>query len=107
MAQDACELLWLRSLLSELGFAVTESSTLFCDNKYVIMLSTVSVVHKRTKHVEVDIHFIREKVRFCVIVPSFIPSSDQTADMFTKSIGPTLPQSYLDKQGLVNVFVPA
>ena len=107
MAQGTCEILWLRSLLSELGFPIADSSTLFCDNKSAIMLSSDSVLHERTKHVEVDIHFIREKVRFGVIVPNFVPSSDQTADMFTKSIRPTLLQSSLGKLGLVNVFAPA
>ena len=62
MAQRTCELLWLRSLLDELGFLVKDSSTLFCDNKSAIMLSSDSVLHERTKHIEVDIHFIRENV---------------------------------------------
>ncbi|GFS30936.1 hypothetical protein Acr_00g0014870 [Actinidia rufa] len=48
------------------------------------------VLHERTKHIEVDIHFIREKVRSRVITPNFVPSSAQTADMFTKSIRPSL-----------------
>ena len=65
------------------------------------MLASDSVLHERTKHVEVDIHFIREKVRSGVIVPRFVPSSNQTADMFTKSIGPTLLQSSIGKLGLI------
>ena len=107
MAQGTCEILWLRSLLSELGFPIAGSMTLFCDNKSAIMLSSNSVLHERTKHVEVDIHFIREKVRSGVIVLNFVPSSDQTADIFTKSIGHMLLQSSLSKLGLVNVFAPA
>ena len=90
MAQGTSEILWLRSLLTELGFSMTDSSYLFCDNKSAIMLSSDSVLHERTKHIEVDIHFIREKVRSGVITPSFVPSYAQTADMFTKSIGPSL-----------------
>ena len=80
---------------------------MFCDNKFAIMLSSDSVLHERTKHVEVDIHFIREKIRSGVIVPSFVRSSNQTADVFTKSVGPTLVQSSLGKLGLVDVFAPA
>ena len=61
------------------------------------MLSSDSVLHERTKHVEIDVHFIREKVRSGVIVPSFVRSSDQTADVFTKSVGPTLLHSSIGK----------
>ena len=71
------------------------------------MLSSDSVLHERTKHVEVAIHFIQEKVRFGVIVTSFVRSSDQTADVLTKFVGPTLLQSSLGKLGLVDVFAPA
>ncbi|GFS31834.1 hypothetical protein Acr_00g0019430 [Actinidia rufa] len=107
MAQGTSEIIWLRSLLTELGFSVTDPSYLFCDNKSAIMLSSDSVLHERTKHIEVDIHFIREKVRSRVITPSFVPLSTQTADMFTKSIGPSLLKSSIVKLGLVDIFAPA
>ncbi|GFZ20884.1 hypothetical protein Acr_29g0000460 [Actinidia rufa] len=107
MAQGTSEIIWLRSLLTELGFSVTDSSYLFCDNKSAIMLSSDSVLHERTKHIEVDIHFIRKKVRSGVITPSFVPSSAQIADMFTKSIGPSLLKSSLVKLGLVDIFASA
>ncbi|GFS31444.1 hypothetical protein Acr_00g0017370 [Actinidia rufa] len=87
------KIIWLRSLLTELGFSVTDSSYLFCDNKTAIILSSDSFLHERTKHIEVDIHFIRKKVRLEVITLNFVPSSAQTADMFTKSIGPLLLKS--------------
>ena len=54
MAQGTNEILWLRSLLTELGFLVTDSSYLFCDNKSTIMLSFNSVLHERTKHIEAE-----------------------------------------------------
>ena len=99
MAQGTCELLWLRSILHELGFPETEPSTLFCDNKSAIMLASDSVRHERTKHIEVDVHFIREKVRSGIISPSFVRSPDQTADVFTKSVGPSLLKSSMVKLG--------
>ena len=85
------------------------------------MLSFDSVLHERTKHIEVDIHFIKEKVQSGVISLVFVFSCEKTADMFTKSIGPcplqstdmftksigpgTL-QSSLRKLGLVDIFTP-
>ena len=71
------------------------------------MLSSDSVLHERTEHIEVDIHFIREKVQSGVISPSFVSSREQASDMFTKSVGPGLLQSSLHKLGLVDVFAPA
>uniref|UniRef100_A0A2N9IAH8 Integrase catalytic domain-containing protein n=1 Tax=Fagus sylvatica TaxID=28930 RepID=A0A2N9IAH8_FAGSY len=107
MAQGTCEILWLRSICNELGFMETDSSQLFCDNKSAIMLASDSVLHERSKHIEVDIHFIREKVRSGIITPSFVSSSKQTADVFTKPVGPSLLQSSIVKLGLIDIFAPA
>ena len=106
MAQGTCELLWLRSFMTELGFSMTAPFTLFCDNKSAIILASDSVLHERTKHIEVDDHFIREKVRLRMITPSFVTSFDQTVDIFTKHVGPSLLKSSLIKLGLVDIFAP-
>jgi hypothetical protein len=106
MAQGTCEILWLRSILNELGFTEKDSSQLFCDNKSTSMLASDYVLHERSKHIEVDIHFIREKIQSSIIVPSFVPSSDQTADVFTKLVGPSLLQSSIVKLGLIDSFAP-
>ena len=106
MAQVTCELLWLRSILSELGFEETVSSQLYYDNMSAIMLTSDSVLHERTKHIEVNFHFIREKVQAGHITPSFVFSSEQTADMFTKLVGPSLLQSSIVKLGLVDICEP-
>ncbi|GFZ18481.1 transmembrane Fragile-X-F-associated protein [Actinidia rufa] len=68
-----------------------------------IMLASDSVHHERTKHIEVDVHSIIEKVRSRMITPSFVTSADQTADMFTKPVGPSLLKSSLIKY---NTFSP-
>lgn len=79
----------------------------FCDNKSAIMLSSDSVLHERTKHIEVDVHFIREKVRDGIIIPIFVPSRDQIADMLTKPVGPSLLCDTIDKLNLLDIFAPA
>ncbi|CAL5327838.1 unnamed protein product [Camellia sinensis] len=61
MAHGTCEILWIHFILAELGFEETVPSSLFCDNKSTIMLSSNSVLHERTKHIEIDIYFIRER----------------------------------------------
>ena len=82
----------------------TDSSQLFCDNKSANMLASHSVLHEWSKHIKVDIHFIREKVRSGIIIPSFVPSSVQIADVFTKPVGPFLLQSSIVKLGLIYIF---
>ena len=71
------------------------------------MLASDFVLHERSKHIEVDIHFICEKVRSGIITPSFIPSSEQTVDVFTKPVGPSLFQSSIVKLGLIDIFALA
>lgn len=57
MANTTAELLWLHSLLTELTVAFL-TRTLLCDNLSAIMLSHNPVLHARTKHLELDIHFV-------------------------------------------------
>ncbi|CAL8161762.1 unnamed protein product [Prunus armeniaca] len=54
MTKGICELLWLRKLLTELGYKPTSTMNLFCDNKAAIAIAQNLVKHDRTKHVEVD-----------------------------------------------------
>lgn len=62
---------------------------------------------EETSDIEVDIHFIREKVRFGIVFPSFVPLLEQTSHIFTKLVGPSLLQASIVKLGLVNIFEPA
>ena len=106
MAQGACEILWLKSLMGEMGFPSKELSTIFCDNKSAICLASDSVLHERTKHIEVDIHFIQQKIRCGIISTSYISLSYQKADFLTKFVGPTLLKSSIGKLGLLDIFAP-
>lgn len=84
MALTTCEVLWANQLLKELGLKNMPSIALKCDNHAELSIAANPVLHKRTIHIEVDGHFIREKVASGVITPSHIPSSSQLADVCTK-----------------------
>ena len=66
------------------------ASTIWCDNLGVTYLSANPTFHAHTKHVEVDYHFVRDRVAKKDIQIHFIPSHDQLADVFTKPL-PTAP----------------
>jgi hypothetical protein len=98
MAKGLCELLWLRRLLSEIGFAPNLEMNLYCDNKVVIEISQNPIQHDRTKHIEIDRHFITQNLEEKVICVPFVRSEDQLADMLTKAVSNKNFHSSLDKQ---------
>ncbi|KAK1431416.1 hypothetical protein QVD17_07875 [Tagetes erecta] len=86
IARGLAEVLWIRKLLTEIGFSQRTASRIMCDNKAAIQISENPVQHDRTKHVEVDRHFIKEKLESGIIELPFVRSEDQLADILTKSV---------------------
>ncbi|GFQ02750.1 copia protein [Phtheirospermum japonicum] len=86
LANTASDVLWLRSLLQELGISVPNSPVIWCDNESAAALASNPVFHARTKHIEVDVHFVREKVLAKQLEIRYIPSEEQPADLFTKAL---------------------
>lgn len=85
-AATCSELTWLQFLLAELQVPLTSPPTLWCDNIGANFLAANPMFHARTKHVEIDFHFIRERVANKSLQIRFITSKDQIADVFTKPL---------------------
>ena len=77
---------WIRQLLDELHRPLPHATLVYCDNISAVYLSTNLVHHQRTKHVEIDIHFVRERVALGAVRVLHVPTSLQYADIFTKGL---------------------
>ncbi|CAL5337311.1 unnamed protein product [Camellia sinensis] len=86
MTLGICEALWLKLLLVDLGYSPTQPVQLYCDNKAACDITHNSVQHDRTKHVEVNRFFIKEKLDEKIVELLKIDSKDQLADILTKAV---------------------
>ena len=107
MAQRICELIWLRTLLKELRVAQTNTMKLYCDNKVAINIAHNHVQHDRTKHVEIDKHFIKEKIESGQICIPFVTSGEQLVDILTKGLPRPIFHSCVSKLRMIDIFEPA
>ena len=73
MALSLCELLWLRIILEDLKIVVNEPMRLFCDNQLVISIAHNPVQHDMIKHIEINWHFIKEKLEKGIIQIPYVP----------------------------------
>ena len=73
-------------LLKDLGIFLSTPPLLWCDNVSALAIASNLVFHARTKHIEVDYHFVREKVLRKDPMVKFFSSNDQLADIFTKGL---------------------
>jgi len=86
VANATAEIMWIQTLLREIGISSPCIAKLWCDNMGAKYLSSNPVFHARTKHIEVDFHFVRERVLKKLLEIDYVPTGDQIADGFTKAL---------------------
>ena len=86
LANCTAEIMWIQRLLKEIGVSQPRVAVLWCNNIGATYLSVNPVFHGRTKHVEVDYHFVRERVADRTLDIRIISTNDQVADGFTKAL---------------------
>ncbi|GJV44951.1 ribonuclease H-like domain-containing protein [Tanacetum coccineum] len=86
VANVVAETCWLRNLLRELHTPLFSATLVYCDNVSAVYLSCNPVQHQRTKHIEIDIHFVRDLVTAGQVRVLHVPSCYQFADIFTKGL---------------------
>ena len=101
VANVTAECCWLRHLLTELSVPVDKATIVYCDNVSACYLSENPVHHGRTKHVELDVHFVREKVAVGDVRVLHVPTQHQLADIMTKGLSSVLFEGFRSSLSIV------
>ena len=107
IAQELCELLWLKIILDDLRIKWDDPMKLYCDNKSAINIAHNPIQHDRTKHIEVDRHFIKEKLEERVVYMSYISSEHQLADILTNWLNSSMFHDLVLKLGMEDIYSSA
>ncbi|GJT64617.1 retrovirus-related pol polyprotein from transposon TNT 1-94 [Tanacetum coccineum] len=86
MASAMCEVIWLSNLLGGMGVKDLLPVVMYCDNSSALQIAANPVFHEKSKHFEIDVHLVIEKVASSVIKTKKIHTSQQIADVLTKAL---------------------
>jgi len=92
--------------LTEIGFEPKDPMLLYCDNQAAREIANNPVQYDRTKHIEVDRHFIKETLLLKLVDIPFVRSSEQLVDILTRAVPAEALHKSLDKLGLEDIFAP-
>ena len=106
MVHGVCELLWIKRILRDIGISVVSPIKLHCDNESAVKIANNPVQHDRTKHVEIDRHFIKDHLERKTIELPHVSSEEQLADMLTKAVCGRVFKCSLDKLGMMDIHSP-
>lgn len=101
------EIIWLQQLLTDFGITSSPSTLLFCDNRATIQIASNPTFHERTKHIEIDLHFVRDKVTNGSLKLLSIWSQHQLADIFTKPLSSKSLLTLLSKMPVKDIYSPS
>ena len=104
ITQRICELLLLKIIVEDLRLKWDNPMKLYCDNKFAISITYNLVQHDRTKDIEVDRHFIKEKLDRGLICTPYIPSESQLANVLSKGLLSPIFHKIIAKLGMDNVY---
>lgn len=106
MAVEVAEITWLIGLFSEIGVKVAHPITVMSDSKAAIQIASNLIFHERTKHIEIDCHFIRGKIKEGLIRTVFVRTEEQQADLLTKGLSKAQHYYLMGKLGVLNILHP-
>ena len=107
VAHGICEVVWIKRFLEELKITHPLHMKVYYDNKSAISIAHNPVLHDRTKHVEVDKHFIKENLDSGLVCMPYIPTTEQVADILTKGLPKKQFENFISKLAMEDIYKPA
>ncbi|GJU16928.1 RmlC-like cupins superfamily protein [Tanacetum coccineum] len=104
LADVTCELSWIKCLFKDLGLIISSPILVYYDNASAITLASNPIQHAKTKHIEIDCHFARDKIRQGLILPTYISTQHQLVDVLTKGISKAPHYQCLSKYGICDPY---
>ncbi|GKE24554.1 cysteine-rich receptor-like protein kinase 8 [Tanacetum coccineum] len=104
LADVTCEVSWINCPFKDLGVITSSPTIVYCDNASAIALVSNPFQHARIKHIEIDYHFVRDKIRQGLILPTFIPTQHQLPDVLTKDLSKAPHYHCISKFGLCDPY---
>lgn len=106
IANASSDITFFQYLLQDFGIKCEAVAQLFCDNVSAIHIANNPVFHERTKHIEIDCHFVRDKIDDGSLQLSFVGTKQQPADLLTKAISESDMTHFLFKLGVSDPYSP-
>jgi len=106
MASTVAEVVCITELFKELRTKLVQPIQLHCDSKVAIQIAAHPIFHERTKHIDIDCHFVREKLVQGPIKTQYVRTTEQLADLLTKSLCKQQHEYLLNKLGMKMYFIP-
>ena len=106
MTQFVYEIMWLHQLLMEVSIKTPVPTKLWCDNQVALHIASNPVFHERTKHIEIDRHFVREKIQLSLISTRYVKTGEQLCVIFTKALNGDRVSYLCNKLSIINIYAP-
>ena len=98
--------MWLHQLLAEVDIKTLVPTKLRCDNQVALYIASNPVFNERTKHIEIDCHFVHEKTQLGLISIGYVKIEEQLGDIFAKALRGDRVTYLCNKLGMINIYAP-
>ena len=106
MTQSVCEIMWFHQLSMKVGIKIVVPTKLWCDNQVALHITSNPIFHERIKHIEIDCHFVREKILLGLISIGYVKTGEQLGDIFTKTLSGDRVNYLCNKLGMIDIYAP-